>query len=309
MSMFKVSVIGAGMVGATTAQRIAESGLADVTLVDIVEGMPQGKSMDLLQCVPALGRGATVTGFNNFKAIEDSDVVVMTAGFPRKPGMSREELLAKNASIVSGAAEAIARHASNAILVVVTNPLDIMTYLAWKRTGFPSGRVVGMAGVLDASRFIAFVAAQLGVSPMDIRATVLGGHGDLMLILPRYSSVAGVPLPHLLPEKEIEALVERARNGGAEIVSLLKTGSAYYAPAASVAVMVESILNDQKRVLCASAHLDGEYGLKDIYMGVPVKLGAGGVEEVFELPLDGIESAALHASADKIRAGIKELGL
>ena len=309
MSRFKVSVIGAGQVGATTAMRVAEAKLADVVLVDIVEGMPQGKALDLVEAAPALGAGAGVTGSNDVAAVAGSDIVVLTAGLPRKPGMSREELLGKNADIVGPLAEQIAQHAPDCVLVTVSNPLDIMTQLAWKRTGFPSERVVGMAGVLDASRFASFVAMELGIAPNDVRATCLGGHGDSMLLVPRYSSVSGIPVTELIPEDRLAELVDRARTGGAEIVGLLKTGSAYYAPAASVFAMVEAILTDQKRIFCASAHLTGQYGLDDICVGVPVKLGAKGVEEIIELALSDDELAALRASAAKVRAGVTALGV
>jgi malate dehydrogenase len=307
VSRLKVSVIGAGQVGATIAQRIAESGLADVTLVDIVEGMPQGKALDMIQSMSLLCRGADVRGSNDPSTIADSRVVVLTAGFPRKPGMSRDELLARNAEIVEPAAEHVRRFAPNSVLVVVTNPLDVMTYLAWKRTGFAPERVVGMAGVLDAARFASVVAVELGISPQDVRCTILGGHGDSMLLLPRYSSVSGIPITELVPAPRLKELVERARSGGAEIVSLLKTGSAFYAPSASVAMMVEAILTDRKRILCASAHLHGQYGLDDIFIGVPVRLGAGGVERIIELPLEKQEMASLRASADQIRSAIKAL--
>jgi malate dehydrogenase len=301
--------MGAGQVGATTAQRIADSGLARVTLVDIVEGMPQGKALDILESAPSLGVGAEVEGSNDVSAIAHSDVVVLTAGFPRRPGMSREDLLKKNADIVGPLAEQIGRHAPKAILVVVSNPLDIMTHLAWRKSGFRPSRVVGMAGLLDASRFACFVAQELGIAPQDVRATVLGGHGDSMLLLPRYSSVSGIPVTDLMGPDRLTQLMERARRGGAEIVSLLKTGSAYYAPSASVFAMVEAILTDRRRIFCASAYLHGEYGLKDIFIGVPVILGARGVEKRIELPLNEKELATLRASAEKIREGIRELGL
>ena len=310
MSRSKVSVIGAGAVGATAAQRIADSGLADVALVDVVEGMPQGKALDMMQSAPALGGPARgIEGSNDIAAIKGSDVVVLTAGFPRKPGMSREELLQKNADIVGPLSQKVGQYAPDCIFVTVSNPLDIMTCLAWKRSGLDSNRVVGMAGVLDASRFAFFVAQELGVSSQDIRATVLGGHGDSMLLLPRYSTVSGIPVTELIPQERLAQIIERARNGGAEIVSLLKTGSAYYAPSASVFAMIEAILTGRSRILCASAYLKGEYGLKDIFIGVPVKLGAKGVEETIQLKLDEKEQAALEASADVIRQGIRQLGL
>lgn len=307
MAAFKVSVIGAGQVGATTALRVAENNLADVSLIDIVEGMPQGKALDLMQSSPAIGRGATIEGANDLAAAADSDLVVVTAGLPRKPGMSREELLTANADIVAPIAEKLAEIAPESIIVVVSNPLDIMTCLAWKKTGFPSERVMGMAGVLDASRFACFVAQELGICADDVRATVLGGHGDSMVLLPRYSSVSGIPLPDLIPADRLNELVERARNGGAEIVSLLKTGSAYYAPSASVYAMVESILLDRRRIFCASALMEGQYGLEDVYIGAPVTLGTGGVEEIIELKLTEDESAALRKSADVVKNGVETL--
>jgi len=273
-----------------------------------VEGMPQGKALDLMEAAPALGRGARVEGSNDVAAVEGSDVVVLTAGLPRKPGMSREELLERNAEIVGPVAERVGALAPDCVLLTVSNPLDVMTYLAWKRTGFAPERVVGMAGVLDASRFACFVAMELGLSPADVRATVLGGHGDSMLLPPRYCSVSGIPVTELLPPETLDRLVERARTGGAEIVSLLKTGSAYYAPSAAVFAMVEAILSARSRIFCASAYLDGQYGLSDLYIGVPVRLGAGGVEEVIELPLERDELAALRRSADKVREGIHALG-
>ncbi len=309
MSRFKVAVIGAGAVGATTAQRIADSGLADVVLTDVIEGMPQGKALDIMQSAPALGGGAKVEGSNDVAAIRGSDVVVLTAGFPRKPGMTREELLQKNADIVGSLSEKVGQYAPNSIFVTVSNPLDIMTYLAWKRSGLDASRVVGMAGVLDAARFAMFVAQELGISSQDVRATVLGGHGDSMLLLPRYSTVSGISVTDLIAQDKLSQIIERARNGGAEIVSLLKTGSAYYAPSASVFAMVEAILTNRSRILCASAYLNGEYGLKDIFIGVPVKLGAKGVEQIVQLTLDDKEEAALKSSAEVIRQGIKQLGL
>lgn len=301
MRRARVTVVGAGNVGATTAQRIAEAGLADVVLVDIVEGMPQGKALDLQETLPVLGADATLTGSNDLAAMAGSDLVVVTAGLPRKPGMTREDLLQKNSDIVGGIADAIARHAPHATVIVVSNPLDVMTWLTWRKTKFPKNRVMGMAGVLDSARFSAFLAMELGVSIKDIRAMVLGGHGDMMVPLPRFSTVAGVPVTELIPAKRLEEIVKRTRDGGAEIVALLKTGSAFYAPSASAVAMVAAILRDEKRILPVCALLEGEYGLSDVFVGVPAKLGAGGVEAVLTLPLAADESAALRRSAESVR--------
>lgn len=307
--MRKVSVIGAGNVGASAAMYIAEMGLADVVLFDIVEGMPQGKALDLLQSRTVRGWDCHVKGTNSYEDIAGSDVVLMTAGFPRKPGMSRTDLLMKNAEIIESAAAGIKQYAPNATVVVVTNPLDAMTHLMWKRTGFPSHRVMGMAGVLDSIRFCTFIAEELGVSPTDVQAMVLGGHGDSMVPLPRYTTVSGISLPDLLPADAIERLVKRTANGGAEIVGLLKTGSAFYAPAASSAYMIQAILLDKKRIVPAAALIDGLYGINKIYCGVPILLGAGGVEKVLELKLAADELAALQKSAGDVAAMVKELNL
>jgi len=307
MAKPKVAVFGAGHVGATTAQRIAEQELADVVLLDIVEGLPQGKALDLMEAAPVEGYDAKVVGTNHNSLIGGSDVVVITAGVARKPGMSRDDLLAINTKIVGGIAADVATHAPDAIVIVVTNPLDVMTYLAHERTGFAEERVMGMAGVLDTARFRAFIAMELGVSVKDVEAMVLGGHGDSMVPLPRYATVGGVPLPALLPSERIEALIERTRKGGAEIVGLLKTGSAYYAPSAAVVAMVASILRDERRLLPACVRLDGQYGIQDVFAGVPVVLGAGGVEMVVELELADDELAALQASAAHVRQTIAKL--
>ncbi len=305
----KVAVVGGGNVGANTALYIAERGLADVTLIDIVEGMPQGKALDLTQAAPLWHSGARVTGSNSLDDVKGSSVVVITAGFPRKPGMSRSDLLKANADIVGPAAEAVKKHAPNAYVIVVTNPLDVMAYVAWRKTGFPRQRVLGMAGVLDSTRLRAFVAVELNVCAYDVQAMVLGGHGDSMVPLPRYTTVGGIPITELLPKDKVDALSQRTRDGGAEIVKLLKTGSAYYAPAMSAVEMVQAILKDEKRVLPCSVLLSGEYGLKDIFLGVPVVLGAGGVERVIELVLDAAEKEALHASGAGVREMIEELAL
>jgi malate dehydrogenase len=303
MARHKVTVIGAGNVGATTAQRIAETGLADVVLVDIVEGLPQGKGLDLAEAAPVVGHDARITGTNDYAATAGSTVIVVTSGLARQPGMSRDDLLAKNAGIVKSVVEQAARHSPHAILIVVTNPLDAMCHVAMKASGFPRERVIGMAGVLDSARFRTFIAEELGVSVADTHAFVLGGHGDTMVPLARYSTVAGIPITELLSKERIEALETRTRNGGAEVVALLKTGSAFYAPAAAVAEMVDSILLDRRRVLPCAVLLDGEYGTKGLFLGVPVVLGEHGMERVIEIKLTADEQRAFDASA----ASVKEL--
>ncbi|GBD15304.1 Malate dehydrogenase [bacterium HR26] len=296
----KVTIIGAGMVGSTTAQYLAQRNIADLVLVDIVENLPQGKALDLLEAGPVLGYDCTVVGANDYDATANSDVIVITSGSPRKPGMSRDDLLRVNMNIVKSVTEQAAPRSPNAVIVVVTNPLDAMCHVALESSGFPSARVVGQAGVLDSARFRTFIAMELGVSPRDVTAFVLGGHGDTMVPLPRYSTVAGIPITHLLPKERIDAIVERTRDGGGEIVRLLGT-SAYYAPAASVAEMVEAILLDENRVLPCSTYLQGQYGIDGLYVGVPIKLGAGGVKQVIEIELTDEERAALHRSAAAVR--------
>jgi len=305
----RVTVVGAGNVGATTAQRIAEAELGDVVLLDIVEGMPQGKALDLAEASPVIGADALLTGSNDPGAMQGSDLVIITAGLPRKPGMSREDLLKKNAAIMDGVVAGVVEHAPDATIIVVSNPLDVMTYLAHKRSGFEPRRVMGMAGVLDSARFASFIAEALQVSVKDIRAIVLGGHGDSMVPLPRYTTVSGIPVTDLMPRERLDALIDRTRKGGAEVLGLMKTASAFYAPSASVAAMARSILLDQKRILPACARLNGEYGLSNVFVGVPVKIGAGGVEQIIELPLERGELDALHASAEGVRKGIETLGL
>lgn len=307
MGRRKVSVIGAGNVGATTAQRIAEAGLADVVLVDIVEGLPQGKGLDLAEAAPVVGHDARIVGTNDYAETAGSDIVVVTSGIARKPGMSRDELLATNAGIVRSVVEQAVAVSPEAILVVVTNPLDAMCHVAMRASGFPRQRVIGMAGVLDSARFRTFIAMELGVSVEDTHAFVLGGHGDTMVPLPRYSTVAGVPITELLPPERIAALVERTANGGAEIVSLLKTGSAFYAPAAATFEMVEAILLDRKRVLPCAVYLQGEFGIHDLFVGVPCVLGAGGMERVFEIELNAEERAAFERSAAAVRELVERL--
>jgi len=307
MARNKVTVVGAGNVGATTAQRIAEAGLADVVLVDIVEGLPQGKGLDLAEAAPVVGHDARVTGTNDYAATADSDIVVITSGIPRKPGMSRDELVATNAGIVKAVAEQAAAHSPNAILIIVTNPLDAMCHVAMRASGFPRERVLGMAGVLDSARFRTFIALELGVSVEDTHAFVLGGHGDTMVPLPRYSTVAGVPITELMSPERVAALCARTANGGAEIVALLKTGSAFYAPAASTFEMVDAILRDRKRVLPCAVMLDGEFGTTGLFVGVPVVLGAGGMERVFEIKLTGAERVAFDASVAAVRELVDKL--
>jgi len=306
--MKKVSIVGGGgNVGASAGLYLAERGLCEVLLVDIVEGIPQGKGLDLLEAGPVRGYDSRVSGTDKIADLKGSDVVLVTAGFPRKPGMSRTDLLTKNADIVGSIGNSIREYAPNAFVVVVSNPLDVMTYHMMKTTGFPAHRVMGMAGVLDSARLRAFVSLELNVAVTDVQAMVLGGHGDSMVPLPRYTTVSGVPITDLLDGAAIERLVERTRKGGGEIVALLKSGSAYYAPGASAALMVEAILLDNKRLLPAAAFCDGPYGLKDVYVGVPVMLGAGGVEKIVELPLDETERAALHKSAAEVKSAIAEL--
>jgi malate dehydrogenase len=301
MPRYKVTVVGAGNVGATTAQRLAERDHSDVILVDIVEGMPQGKALDLAQTGPVLGYDSAVTGANGYEETQGSDLVVITSGIPRKPGMSRDDLLATNASIVGDVTRKVCAISPNAILLVVSNPLDAMVTLAHQVSGFPKQRVVGMAGVLDSARYRAFIAMELGVSVKDVHGFVMGGHGDTMVPLPRYTSVAGIPLPQLLKQDRIDSIVERTRNGGAEIVGLLKTGSAFYAPSASVVEMIDAILLDKKRILPCAAYLEGEYGISGIFLGVPCVLGAGGVERVVEIDLTSDERTALQGSAEAVR--------
>jgi malate dehydrogenase len=305
----KVTVVGAGNVGATTAQYIVERELADVVLTDVVDGLPQGKALDLLQAGPVHGYDCRITGANDYESTVGSDIIVITAGLARKPGMSRDDLLLKNAEIVGGVVTETARRSPTAILIVVTNPLDAMAQLAFRRSGFPKHRVIGMAGVLDSARFRTFIAQELDVSVESVTAFVLGGHGDTMVPIPRYSTVAGIPITELVPEDRLAALVTRTANGGAEIVGLLKAGSAYYAPAASVVEMVEAILRDKKKVLPCAAYLEGEYGVKGLFVGVPVKLGRRGVEQILQITLSPDESAALGRSAAAVRELTDKLGL
>ena len=303
----KVTVIGAGNVGATTAQRIAEAGIADVVLVDIVEGLPQGKGLDLAEAAPVVGHDARITGTNDYGETAGSDIIVVTSGLARQPGMSRDDLLAKNAGIVKSVVEASASQSPDAALIIVTNPLDAMCHVAMRASGFPRERVLGMAGVLDSARFRTFIAEELGVSVEDTHAFVLGGHGDTMVPLPRYSTVAGIPITELMSPERVGALVDRTANGGAEIVALLKTGSAFYAPAASTFEMVESILLDRRRVLPSAVFLQGEYGVDGLFVGVPVVLGAGGMQRVMEIELHDDERAAFQKSAAAVQELVDKL--
>jgi malate dehydrogenase len=303
----KVSIIGAGMTGSTTAHWLAEREIADLILVDVVEGMPQGKALDLLEAMPVIGKDVKIAGSNSYEETAGSDIVVITAGLPRKPGMSRDDLLTANADIVGKAAGATIKYSPDAIYIVLTNPLDVMAYHALQVTGLPAERVIGQAGILDSARMRSFVSAELGVSVENVFCYVLGGHGDEMVPLTHLSNVAGIPLDEILQPDRLNAIVERTRKGGGEIVSLLKTGSAYYAPAVAVAQMVEAILKDKHLVAPASAMLHGEYGLKDIFFGVPVQLGRKGIEKVLEYKLSDKETAALVKSAEAVRQTLDAL--
>jgi len=304
---FKIACIGAGNVGATVAQFCVEMELGDVVLTDVVEGLPQGKALDLTQAGAIRGYGSVVTGTNDYADIADCDVCVVTAGLPRRPGMTRLDLLEKNGKIIAEISQQIVQYAPNSVVVIVTNPLDVMTFMAFRKLGFPPERVVGMAGCLDSARLRAFVAIGLGVNVKTVDAMVLGSHGDDMVPLPQYTTVSGIPITQLLREQHIEAIVERTRKGGGEIVALLKTGSAYYAPGASAARMIQSIVRDEKQLLPCSAYVTGQYDLRDLYVGVPVRLGKDGVEEILELPLTNAQLAGLHKSAEEVRAGIAGL--
>ncbi len=297
----KVTVVGAGNVGANTAQKIAAKELADVVLVDVVDGIPQGKGLDMLESAPVEGYDVSIVGANGYEQTAGSDIVVITAGFPRKPGMSRDDLLLANYEVVKSATEQAVHYSPNAILVLVTNPLDAMCWTAFKVSGFPRHRVIGMAGVLDSARFRTFIAEELKVSFENVTAMVLGGHGDTMVPLVRFTNVSGIPLTELTDQATIDRLVQRTRDGGAEIVKYLKTGSAYYAPAASTVEMVESILKDKKKVLPCAAYLEGEYGIHGLFVGVPVKLGAKGIEHIYPIKLTNDEAAELKKSADAVK--------
>ena len=312
MSRKKVTVVGGGFVGSTTAQRIVDLELADVVLTDILDGPPAGKALDMLESGPITRTDSRATGIStaagDYSATAGSDIVVITAGFPRKPGMSRDDLLKANYDVVKAVVEQIVKHSPKCIIIVVTNPLDAMAQAAFKVSGFPKNRVLGMAGVLDSARMSCFVAAECKVSVENVHSFVLGGHGDDMVPLPRYSTV-GIPLPDFLPKERIDAIVERTRKGGAEIVNLLKTGSAYYAPSAAAVEMVEAILKDKKKILPCAVYLDGEYGIRGLFVGVPVKLGSGGAEEIIQIKLTAEENAALQKSSASVRELVNVLGL
>jgi malate dehydrogenase len=309
----KVTVVGGGFVGSTTAQRIVDRGLADVVLTDILEGVPAGKGLDMLESTPITRADSHVLGIStaggDYKETANSDIVVVTAGFPRKPGMSRDDLLRANYDVIKTVIDSVVKFSPSAILIMVTNPLDAMAQAAYKISGFSRNRVIGMAGVLDSARMSAFVAQELAVSVENVHSFVLGGHGDDMVPLPRYSTVAGIPLPDLLPRERIDAIVQRTRKGGAEIVNLLKTGSAYYAPSAAITEMVEAILKDKKKILPCAAYLEGEYTIRGLFVGVPVKLGAGGAEQIIEIKLTAEENAALQKSAASVRELVNVLGV
>lgn len=305
----KVTVVGAGNVGATTAHWLAMKGIADIVLVDVLEGIPQGKALDLLEAGPVAGYDVNLVGTNGYDETKGSDVVVVTAGIARKPGMSRDDLLKTNAGIVREVIANVTRYSPDAILIMVTNPVDVLTYAAWRYTGWETRRVMGMAGVLDSTRFRTFLAMELGISVKDVSAFVLGGHGDQMVPLVRYSYAGGIPVSSLIPKERLDAIVERTRKGGGEIVELLKTGSAYYAPGASIAEMVEAILLDRRRLIPVVAYLDGQYGHRDIYVGVPVILGGRGVEKVVEIELTPEEQAAFARSVEAVRTPLKALEL
>ena len=303
----KVTVVGAGNVGATAAQRLAEKELCDVVLIDVVEGIPQGKALDLIEAAPIEKHDSHLIGSNGYEESEGSDIVIITAGIPRKPGMSRDDLISTNAAIVKSVTQEVVKWSPDAALIIVSNPLDAMCHVAYETSGFPKNRVMGMAGVLDSARFRAFISMELNVSVENTHAFVLGGHGDTMVPLPRFSTVAGIPITELLSKKQIDALVERTRKGGAEIVSLLKTGSAYYAPASAAVEMAESILKDKKKILPCAAYLEGEYEINGLFIGVPVKLGLEGIEEVIQVKLLDEEQAALNKSADAVKELVESI--
>ncbi len=304
----KVTVVGAGNVGATAAMRLAEKDLADVALIDILDGIPAGKALDLMEAAPIEKHDSKILGITaDYAQAKDSDIVIITAGIPRKPGMSRDDLLSTNMGIMGSVVGEVASVAPNAVLIIVSNPLDAMCHVAFDTSGFPKNRVLGMAGVLDSARFRAFIAMELNVSVENVNAFVLGGHGDTMVPLPRYSTVAGIPITELMPRDRIDALVERTRNGGAEIVGLLKTGSAYYAPSSAAVEMAEAILKDKKKILPCAVYLEGEYDIHNLFIGVPVKLGKDGMEEVIEITLSDEEQKALQHSADAVKGLVEDM--
>jgi malate dehydrogenase len=305
----KVTVVGSGNVGATLAHRLADRQLADVVMIDIIEGVPQGKALDLLEAGPVEGYDVKVHGTNHYEDTANSDLVVITAGFPRKPGMSRDDLLKANYDVVKGTVEQVVKYSPDCFLLVVTNPLDAMAQTAYKVSGFSKNRVIGMAGVLDTARYRTFIADALNVSVRDVQGFVLGGHGDTMVPVPRYTTVAGIPVSDLMPQDQIEKIITRTRNGGAEIVNYLKTGSAYYAPSAAVVEMIDAIFNDRKKILPCAAYLEGEYGIRGLFVGVPVKLGAKGIEQIIEIKLTAEERAALQKSAASVKELVGVIGL
>jgi len=305
----KVTVIGAGFVGSTLVQRLAERDYADVVMFDIIPNMPQGKALDMLEAGPVLGYDSLIIGTNDYVDTANSDIVVVTSGFPRKPGMSRDDLVKKNQEIITQVTEQVVKHSPNCIIIMVTNPLDAMAQLAYHISGFPRERVIGMAGVLDTARFRTFIAQEVGASVRDVQAYVLGGHGDTMVPLSRMCTVAGVPISQLIPAERIEQIVQRTRDGGAEIVKLLGTGSAYFAPSASILQMIDSILLDKKMIMPCTVHLQGEYGLNNLFIGVPVMLGAKGLEQIVEVELTEQERTLLNKSADAVRELIRVMGI
>jgi malate dehydrogenase len=307
MANHKVSIIGAGMTGSTTAHWLAEREIADIVLVDILDGMPQGKALDMQESMPVIGKDVSIMGTNSYADTAGSDIIVITAGLPRKPGMSRDDLLAKNASIVATATRETIKGSPNAIYIILTNPLDVMCYVAWKESGLPTSKIVGQAGILDSARMSAFIAMETGVSVENINCYVLGGHGDSMVPLTRHSNIAGIPLDEYIEADKLEAIVNRTRKGGGEIVGLLKTGSAFYAPAAAVAQMVEAIIKGKNLIVPCAAYMDGEYGLNDIFFGAPTMLGKNGVEKVFEYNLNDDEMTELKKSAEGVTSNTKAL--
>jgi malate dehydrogenase len=305
----KVTIVGSGNVGATVAHRLADKQLADVVLIDILEGIPQGKGLDLLESGPVEGYDVCIKGTNDYADTACSDIVVLTAGFPRKPGMSRDDLLKANYDVVKGTVEQVVKHSPGCILIVVTNPLDAMAQTAYRVSGFPKNRVIGMAGILDTARYRTFLAEALNVSVQNVQGFVLGGHGDTMVPVPRYTTVAGIPVTELLPREQLDRIIKRTANGGAEIVSLLKTGSAYYAPSAAVVEMIDAIFNDRKKILPCAAFLEGEYGIQGLFVGVPVKLGARGIEQIIEIQLTPEERTALQRSASAVKELVAVIGV
>ncbi len=309
MSRKKLTIVGAGHVGAHTALWAGLKELGDIVLIDKIEGVPQGKGLDLIEAAPIKGFDSRIIGTNDYKDTSDSDVVIITAGIPRKPGMSRSDLVIKNTGIVREVTENIAKYSPNAIIIVVTNPLDAMVYVSWKASGFPKNRIMGLSGALDSARLRSFIAMELDVSVEDVKAMVIGGHADDMVPLPRYSTVSGIPITQLLPKERIDAILKRTRNAGGEIIGLLKTGSAYYAPSAAATEMAESVIRDKKRVIPSAAYCNGEYGVKEMFIGVPIKIGMDGVEDIIEIELNSEEKRAFESSVLAVKALVKETGM